>query len=388
VYPASVFVIFRYIGNQPSGNDQKDQSLRLAIIGGKITQYVLGSLTVFIVLEILVYSSYTFNRLILIASISYFYAVIIMSFFTIKLIQWLRKAKNKTVLLYVISGILLIVNLMSSLVYTHASLAGIDSNYIVIDHPGNDNRFLTSDPHFYYMYLVSSIFSFFSSWIASIFLLKSYYRRFPRVLFWVIIIIPLIYFISQYNPLPIYLLQQFLTSPAELIFDYNILYTFSDAMGGILIGVSFWLTGRRISNQKIKKYLYLSSCGYILLFTSNHLINITNLTYPPFGISGIPYVSLSSLLIFIGIYFSAIFIAQDDEIRRFIKKTIMDEGIVGFIGTAESYRRVEDKLVTATKEHNIDLEETSGIETSIPDDKIKEYIKIVLLETKKSDSDI
>ena len=107
-------------------------------------------------------------------------------------------------------------------------------------------------------YLISSIFSFVSSWIASIFLLKSYYHRFPRFLFWIIMIIPLIYFISQYNPLPIYLLQQFLTSPAELIFDYTILYTFSDAMGGILIGVSFWLTGKRISNLKIKKYLYLS----------------------------------------------------------------------------------------------------------------------------------
>ena len=118
------------------------------------------------------------------------------------------------------------------------------------------------------------------------------------------------------------------------------------------------------------------------------MINITNLTYPPFGISGIPYVSLSSLLIFIGVYFSAVFIAQDDEIRRFIKKTIIDEGIVGFIGTAESYRQVENKLVIATKEHNIDLEETSGIDTTIPDDKIKEYIKIVLSETKKSDPNI
>jgi hypothetical protein len=36
------------------------------------------------------------------------------------------------------------------------------------------------------------------------------------------------------------------------------------------------------------------------------LINITNLTYPPFGIVGIPYVALSSVLIFIGIYSSAV----------------------------------------------------------------------------------
>jgi hypothetical protein len=326
--------------------------------------------------------------MILIAFISYIYAAIIMSFFSFKLFQWMKKVRNKTVLLFAISGILLAVNLLSSLIYTQASLLGIDPNYTVIDHPGNDNRFLTSEPHYYYMYLLSSIFAFFSSWTASIFLLKSYYHRFPRILFWIIMIIPLFYFISQYSSVPIYLLQQLLIPSGQLILGYNILYTSSDAMGGILIGISFWLTGRRISNQKIKKYMYLSSCGYILLFTSNHLINITNLTYPPFGISGIPYVSLSSLLILIGIYSSAISIAQDDEIRRFIKKTIMDDGVVGIIGTAESYRQVEDKLVIATRKHNIDLEEASGIETTIPDDKIKEYIKIVLAETKKSDPNV
>jgi hypothetical protein len=118
------------------------------------------------------------------------------------------------------------------------------------------------------------------------------------------------------------------------------------------------------------------------------LINITNLTYPPFGISGIPYVALSSLLIFIGIYSSAVFIAQDDEIRRFIKRSILDEGIFGHIGTAENYRQVENKLISATKKHSVSLEETSGIETTIPEEEIKEYIKTVLLETGKSDSSI
>src|SRR5262249_27451891 len=137
-----------------------------------------------------------------------------------------------------------------------------------------------------------------------------------------------------------------------------------------------------------RKYLYLSSCGYILLFTSNHLINITNLTYPPFGISGIPYVALSSLLIFIGIYSSAVFIAQDDEIRRLIKRSILNEGIFGHIGTAESYIQIENKLINAAKKQSVSLQQTSGIETTIPDEEIKNYIKTVISETRKSDSSI
>ncbi len=239
VYSASLFVIFRYIGSQPREDVQNDKTFRLIIIGSKMLQYILLFLMAFLVSEIVLFSSYIVIILILIALISYIYSAIVMSFFSFKLFQWMKRIRNKTVLLFDISGILLTVNLLSSLIYTQASLLGIDPNYIVIDHPGNDNRFLTSEPHYYYMYLLSSIFAFFSSWTASIFLLKSYYRRFPRILFWIIMIIPLFYFISQYSPVPIYLLQQLLMSSGQLILAYNILYTSSDAMGGILIGISF-----------------------------------------------------------------------------------------------------------------------------------------------------
>jgi hypothetical protein len=172
VYSASLFVIFRYIGSQPRENIQNDNTFRLAIIGSKITQYILLFLMAFLVLEIVLFSSHIVIILILIALISYIYAAIIMSFFAFKLLQWMKKVRNKTVLLFAISGILIIVNLLSSLIYTQASLLGIDPNYIVIDHPGNDNRFLTSEPLFYYMYLISSIFAFFSSWTASIFFVE------------------------------------------------------------------------------------------------------------------------------------------------------------------------------------------------------------------------
>ena len=82
------------------------------------------------------------------------------------------------------------------------------------------------------------------------------------------------------------------------------------------------------------------------------------------------------------------FIAQDDEIQRLIKRSILNEGILGHIGMAESYRQVENKLISTAKKQSVSLKETSWIETTIPDEEIKEYIKIVLSETRKSDSSI
>ena len=42
----------------------------------------------------------------------------------------------------------------------------------------------------------------------------------------------------------------------------------------------------------------------------------------------------------------------------------------------------------AAKKQSVSLRETNGIETTIPEEEIKEYIKTVLSETRKSDSGI
>ena len=55
-----------------------------------------------------------------------------------------------------------------------------------------------------------------------------------------------------------------------------------------------------------------------------------------------------------------------------LKKSILNEGIFGHIGTTESYRQVENKLINAAKKQSVSLRETNGIEMTIPEEEIKE----------------
>ncbi len=384
IYTICQFVVLRYIGKQPTEILQNSSGSGLLYVVTKTVQYFLLAAMLFLILELLLNASYAVIALVIIATISYSYAIAILLFFSIQFFYWLRRDRNKTVILFAISAILLVLNLSSSLAYAEVSLFQLIDTYNIRDHPGNDNRNLTENPLLFYLYLVSSISSFVASWLASVYLLKSYYRSFASIFYWIIVTIPLLYFVSQYTPIPVYLLERIFTTPAELILAYNILYTTSEAIGGVLIGLSFWITGKKLSNYRIRKYLYISGCGYVLLFTSNYVINVTNLTYPPFGISGIPYVALASYLIFIGIYYSAMSVAQDVEIRKFIKRSVLDKGIVGSIGRAESYRQIESRIIHTTKEHSKDIEQQTGIESNVQESDIKEYIEQVLSEIKKS----
>ena len=82
------------------------------------------------------------------------------------------------------------------------------------------------------------------------------------------------------------------------------------AAGGILFGVAFWTIARNISNNIVRDHIIISAYGFVLLFISEQAIVLTYLAYPPFGYATVSFMGLSSYLIFIGIYSSAISIAK------------------------------------------------------------------------------
>ena len=64
-----------------------------------------------------------------------------------------------------------------------------------------------------------------------------------------------------------------------------------------------------------------------LLFTSNQPLGLIFAPYPPFGLATICYMTLASYLILLGIYSSAISVANDTTLRRSIKKSLIQEPI-------------------------------------------------------------
>src|SRR6185436_17492104 len=104
----------------------------------------------------------------------------------------------------------------------------------------------------------------------------------------------------------------------------------------LLFGLSYWIVSRKISNNSLRQFVQISGIGICLLFLSSHITNLTLLPYPPFGLMSISFESVSSFLLFIGLYQSAIITSKDSIIRSLIHKSKSNElRFIGNIGSSE-----------------------------------------------------
>ena len=84
----------------------------------------------------------------------------------------------------------------------------------------------------------------------------------------------------------------------------------------------------------------------ILLFTSNQGTTLIYAPYPPFGLITTSLIGLSSYMLLVGIYSSAMSISRDTELRKFIN-TIADREIrlLGSIGFAQAEQELVTKVI-------------------------------------------
>jgi hypothetical protein len=143
-------------------------------------------------------------------------------------------------------------------------------------------------------------------------------------------------------------------------------------VGGALFGIAFWSVSRNIEHNAVKRYMMISAYGMMLLFSSNQFTSLALLPYPPFGLATISFFGLSSFLIFVGIYSSAISVSVDKELRKSIRRyAIGKAGFMDSIGMAERNREIEKNIVTLLKNNRM-IEET-GIQSSLSEIDLKQY---------------
>jgi uncharacterized membrane protein len=234
-------------------------------------------------------------------------------------------------------------------------------------------------------YVLSSIVSFMVMWIATILLLRHHSKKLGVVKYWILVIIPFVYFLSQFQPLFLDLLSDYRSSN---LIVFNILYTLffslSKPIGGILFGIAFWIIARSVRYSGVSDYLMIAGYGVLLFFTSNQATVLINLPYPPFGMATISFVGLSSYLLFVGIYGSAVSVAEDSNLRKSIRKLAVKESkLLDSIGEAQMEQEIQKRVIALSKVTERIMTEQTGVETSLSEEDAKEYIHEVLAELKR-----
>jgi hypothetical protein len=169
---------------------------------------------------------------------------------------------------------------------------------------------------------------------------------------------------------------------------YTVIFSFSKPIGGILFGVAFWTAAKSLRHgSAARNYVIMSAYGLILLFVSNQAIILATAPYPPFGLVTVSFVGLLSYLMLVGIYCSAISVSEDVIIRQTIRKSVNNESeLLGSIGSSHMQQELERRVLKITKSTSDLMGEQTGVEPSITEGNMKEYLQEVLTEVKRSRS--
>ena len=386
----SQLIILNYVRNKVGKSLLSHNHIHIGVINKTVVIIQLGiiGLLVVILLEVSLTSSY---HTILIRSIlmsSFLTASALMALLSWRFVVWIRSNRNRLMLVYLLASLFISASANAGIVYFLDQLF-YQSGVI---YPRIYGDFLThieiGNSSLVYIYTISSAIAFVLLWVGTIFLLQGYRKKLGRWKYWILMSIPLLYFLSQFQPIVLnFLLSYVSDDPMLFNFVYIIMVDASRPIGGVLFGLAFILVARKLQNREVKGYLVMTGIGFLLLLISYQAQALITAPFPPLGLLSGSYFGLASYTIFIGLYSSAISISEDSRLRASIRKSVESEvRFVGSMGEAEMDRRILDKVLKTSKQFSKTIPEETGVPTSLSDEEIKEYIEEVLVEVHKKKS--
>lgn len=344
-----------------------------------LIQSALSTILLFVILQMILGSIYNTLFLTISTLLSYSLAVVMMGLLTWRFFSWFKSYRSFLILLYGLASAAISIN-------AGLTLAFVDT--ILVDKPIQIRPHLQTSfiypPHSFlglldYTFVISSVVSFLLTWIATAFLLYHHSQTMGMVRYWIVLSIPLVYFLSQFLNLFAPLFQQ---DPIFFGILFTVLFSFTKIAGGILFGIAFWTLTRKIpKDNAVKDYMTIAAYGLVILFISNQAIVVSSAHYPPFGLVTVSYMGLSSYLILVGIYASAISVAENAKLRQSIRKLALKESkLLDSIGSAEVEQEVLRKAIPMIRKHQSRMIKEAGIKSSLEEADVKEYLNIVLKE--------
>ncbi|MDQ3903341.1 MAG: hypothetical protein M3247_06855 [Thermoproteota archaeon] len=358
----------------------RSRSLQVIGVVTVVTQYALICFLVVSVLQMVLVASYSSVLLSASVTVTYALSITTLGVLSYRFLSWYRSNRNSFILLYGLAAAVTTVNGMLALAFFDAVLvtkpAEIAAGSMPMVQVEPSSVVATVQDTFKF----SAIASFALLWVSSVLLIRQYYyQRFGRKKYWLIASAPLVYLIIYFVTEPLFDIAN--AADPTLQFYYFILFSFWNAAGGMIFGAAFIRVARSVkTGSPVKDYMIIAGCGLILLFVSGGATVIHN-PYPPFGFATTAFIGLSSYMLLLGLYSSAVSVSQDIRLRLSIRRSVFEESkLLDRIGSAEMQLELQKKVIKIAKDTSDNLKDQSGIEPSITDDDIKQYLKLITKE--------
>ncbi len=209
-------------------------------------------------------------------------------------------------------------------------------------------------------------------------------KKIGRIRFWSIMGFALVYYLISY---PLFVLGYF-TPSGETdteVMNNILVVSMSSIVAGIIFGAAFLSIARTFRRgTAIRDYLILAAYGMLIFYIAGSA-TVSQAAYPPFGLVSTAFTGIFTYLIYVGLYSSAVTLSQDLTLRKTIRKSVMEQSkLLDRIGTAQMERELQTSVLTIAKKTSDELKENSGIEASLSEDDIRDYMSLVIKEFKRS----
>ena len=216
------------------------------------------------------------------------------------------------------------------------------------------------------------------TWIGTVKLLYPYIKKLGRVKFWTIMGAAMIYYLISF---PLFVLGYFTPSGNVDAMTNILIFSLGGVFTGIIFGAAFLSVARTLQiGTAIRNYMIIAAYGFLLFYVAGSAL-VLQAAYPPYGLVSVSFTGLSCYLIYNGLYFSAISVSQDMTLRQSIRKSVMDQSkLLDSIGTAEMEKEVQNQVLTVAKKTSAAMEEKTGVEASMNEGDMKDYVELVIKE--------
>jgi hypothetical protein len=114
-----------------------------------------------------------------------------------------------------------------------------------------------------------------------------------------------------------------------------LLISTASIFAGFVFGAAFLSIARTLrKGTAIRHYLIHAAYGMFIFYLAGPAISQT--AYPPLGLVSVVFTGLSTYLIYVGLYSSAVTLSQDLTLRKTIRKSVLEQSkLLDSIATAQ-----------------------------------------------------
>ena len=334
-------------------------------------------------------SMYNSNLTLMILFTSFAPSIMFTLSLVLLLVGWFRSSKNFMIIAYAISFSIVSIYLVLSMVYVNAQFT-FNAEWIKAKSLHNTlvNSFV-SNLSLSFGVTLDALFliSFVLAWIATVALLRQYRNKIGGTRFWVIMTIPLIYFLFPFETYFANFSEEMLSgSPVIFTVIYIILFSATKQVGGLLFSIVFLTAATKIKQPNLQNSLKIAAIGIAVVFSSTEINSLLYAAYPPYGVLSIMLMPLGSYSLFIGLFASAKLVSQDKKLRQeFFQSAEKQLALLKTIGKVQMEKELEKSLKSILKRSSV-LDESKDDYRG--EENVRELVQEVLEELRSKRSTV